>query len=126
MNGSTLTAIAAAVGIAFSAAAVAAPMTNAEYKSAKAGTTSLSKEARAQLMRPDYQDRKIIHVINRDQTHKVAEKALRRFPKVKPLDYVDSEFWAWNDIRSRFSVIVGTPSSKMSRTSTWLGNGEAA
>ena len=98
--------------------------TKPRYKSAKAGTTKLSKESRAQLMRPDYQDGKIVHVINRDNTHIVAEKALRRFPKVKPLDYVDSQFWAWNDIRARFSVVIAPAGT--TKTSTWLGDGQAA
>jgi hypothetical protein len=91
------------------------------FKSAKAGSTSMGKEARAQLMRPDYQDGKIIHVINRDSTHLIAEKALRRFPKIKPLDYVDSQFWAWNDIRSRFSTTLAPVGT--TRVSTWMGEG---
>ena len=46
MNRSTLTTIAAAVGLAFSAAAVAAPMTKAEYKSAR---ESIASEYKASM-----------------------------------------------------------------------------
>lgn len=55
-----------------------------------------SKAARAQLMLPDYETGRIVHV---NGTHDLLERALRRFPRVKPYDLVDASFWSWRDLR---------------------------
>lgn len=60
----------------------------------KAGSIG-SKVHRANMMLAAYKRRAIVHVINGERTHVVLEKAHRRFPKRKPFDLVDSEFWAW-------------------------------
>lgn len=63
----------------------------------KAGAGYGSKVVRAQRMLADYERGRIVHVIG---THTTLERALRRFPKTKPYDLVDAEFWAWNDVRT--------------------------
>lgn len=47
-------------------------------------------------MLADYERARIVHVRG---THHVLERALKRFPVVKPYDLVDSQFWAWDDVR---------------------------
>jgi LAGLIDADG DNA endonuclease family protein len=66
------------------------------FRSAKAGAGHGSKVHRASQMLADYERGRIVHVVG---THEVLERALRRFPKFKPLDLVDSAYWAWNDLR---------------------------
>jgi len=66
------------------------------FRSAKAGAGTGSKVHRASQMLTDYERGKIVHVIG---THTVLEKALRRFPRVKPLDIVDASYWSWRDLR---------------------------
>lgn len=68
------------------------------FKSAKAGAGYGSKAHRAGQMLADYERGRIVHVAG---THQVLEKALVRFPKVKPFDLVDAAFWSWNDLRER-------------------------
>lgn len=70
-----------------------------EFVSDKAGAGYGSKVHRASQMLADYERGRIVHVIG---THQVAERGLRRFPKTKPYDYVDAQFWAWNDCREMF------------------------
>jgi phage terminase large subunit-like protein len=66
------------------------------FTSAKAGQGYGSKAHRASQMVPDYERGEIIHVYG---THQTSERALKRFPKVKPFDLVDAKFWAWADLR---------------------------
>lgn len=67
------------------------------FKSAKAGAGHGSKVHRAGQMLTDYERGRIVHVIG---THQVLEKALVRFPKVKPFDLVDACYWSWQDLRT--------------------------
>lgn len=74
------------------------------FKSAKAGAGHGSKAHRAGQMLADYERGRIVHVIG---THQVLEKALVRFPKVKPFDLVDAAYWSWQDLRHGREVKVG-------------------
>lgn len=64
---------------------------------AKAGMTQVPKAARAQrvLLANGYERDRIRHVIG---TAHVARRALRRFPKTKPLDLVDCMVWGFRDL----------------------------
>ncbi len=66
------------------------------FISDKAGAGYGSKAERNQKMLTDYEHGTVKHVTG---THKVIEKALKRFPN-KPLDVADSWFWTWNDLRN--------------------------
>lgn len=68
------------------------------FKSAKAGQGHGSKVHRNQQMLADYERGRIVHVIG---TTEVLEKALRRFPKTKPLDLADVAYWSWVDLRGK-------------------------
>lgn len=61
----------------------------------KAGGGHGGKVHRASQMLADYEVGNVRHVIG---THETLEKALNRFPKSKPFDLVDAEFWAWWDL----------------------------
>lgn len=65
------------------------------YRDEKAGGTG-PKVDRAGQMLADYERGQIIHVIG---THQILERALRRFPILKPYDLVDAAFWAWRSLR---------------------------
>lgn len=73
-----------------------------EFREAKAGAGHGPKVHRAQQMLTDYEAGLIVHVLG---THETLERALRRFPKTKPYDLVDSCYWSWADLRTE----VGTP-----------------
>ncbi len=62
----------------------------------KAGAGHGPKTHRASKMLADYERGRIIHVLG---THGTLERALRRFPKTKPLDLVDASYWSWTDLR---------------------------
>ena len=64
----------------------------------KAGAGHGPKAHRASQMLVDYEQARIVHVIG---THTTLERALRRFPKSKPLDLVDAAYWSWYDLRRR-------------------------
>lgn len=66
------------------------------FRSDKAGAGHGPKAHRAQQMLADYERGRIIHVLG---THVTLEKALRRFPKVKPFDLTDAAYWSWQDLR---------------------------
>ena len=68
------------------------------FKEAKAGQGNEPKAGRASIMLADYErpGRRILHVIG---TNTVLERALKRFPRTKPLDLVDAGYWAWDDLR---------------------------
>lgn len=70
---------------------------------AKAGAGYGSKVERNQRMLADYERGKVIHVKG---THLALERALKRFPKTKPLDLVDAAFWGWNDLMSQRMTVV--------------------
>ena len=82
----------------------------------KAGSMGLSKASRAELMLPDYENGKIIHVLG---PHELAERSLKRFPKVPPFDFVDAEYWAWHDLRRNAGAIVSPVVHE--RISPWVG-----
>ncbi len=63
----------------------------------KAGAGHGPKTHRASQMLVDYEQGRIVHVIG---THETLERALRRFPRTKPLDLVDASFWSWFDLRN--------------------------
>lgn len=65
------------------------------FKSAKAGSIG-SKTHRASQMLFDYERDNIRHCLG---THDVLEAALHRFPRTKPFDLVDVNFWTWLDLR---------------------------
>lgn len=64
------------------------------FESQRAGSIG-SKVHRANMMVAAYKRGAVVHVINDERTHELLEKAHRRFPKRKPFDLVDSEFWGW-------------------------------
>ena len=66
------------------------------FRASKAGAGHGPKAHRASQMLADYEHGRIVHVLG---THVTLEKALRRFPKVKPFDLVDAAFWSWHDLR---------------------------
>lgn len=63
------------------------------FRSAKAGSSGMSKAARGAQMLADYERGRIVHVLG---THTVLERGLRRFPKAKPFDLHDAAFWSWH------------------------------
>jgi phage terminase large subunit-like protein len=65
------------------------------FRWAKAGSTQESKAARSAHMLADYERGRIRHVIG---THTALERALRRFPRTRPLDLADAAFWSWRDV----------------------------
>lgn len=67
------------------------------FRWAKAGAVPGSKVHRASLMLADYERGRFVHVIG---THEVLERALKRFPKTKPLDLVDCAYWSWHDLEA--------------------------
>lgn len=65
------------------------------FTEAKGGAVG-PKVHRASQMLTDYEHGRIVHVRG---THHLLERALRRFPKTKPLDLVDAAYWAWRALR---------------------------
>ena len=61
----------------------------------KAGSVG-GKIYRGQHMLVDYERGNIWHARG---THQVLERALYRFPKTKPLDLADSDYWAWRYLK---------------------------
>jgi hypothetical protein len=85
------------------------------FTSAKAGQGYGSKAHRASQMVPDYERGEIVHVRG---THLVLERALRRFPKVKPFDLTDASYWSWADLRGLLKrEPAGAPSTADRSTS---------
>lgn len=74
------------------------------FRSVKAGAGYGPKVHRAGQMLADYEQGRIVHVIG---THQVLERALFRFPKVKPFDLADAAFWSWNDLRHPATMTTG-------------------
>jgi hypothetical protein len=68
------------------------------FLSEKAGAGHGPKAHRASQMLTDYEQGRIIHV---EEYAPILERALRRFPVVKPLDLVDACFWSWHYLRRR-------------------------
>ncbi len=62
------------------------------FESGKAGAGHGPKTHRAGLMLASYERGGFVHVLG---THDVLERALRRFPRKKPLDLVDTAYWSW-------------------------------
>lgn len=65
------------------------------FRSAKAGSSAMSKAERGMQMLAAYERGKIAHVLG---THAVLEAALRRFPLAKPYDLHDAAYWSWHDL----------------------------
>jgi hypothetical protein len=75
---------------------LAAEVENLGVRERKAGSTQESKQARAQRhLLPHYERDRVRHVLG---THTVLERALRRFPLMKPLDLVDAAVWSARDL----------------------------
>jgi hypothetical protein len=72
-------------------------------KQAKAGAGYGGKVERNQRMLTDYERGKVIHI---EGTHLALERALKRFPKTKPLDLADAAFWGWNDLMANKVEVV--------------------
>jgi hypothetical protein len=72
-----------------------------QFISDKAGAGHGPKTHRASLMLADYERGGIVHV---EGTHTVLERALHRFPKLKPFDLVDCSYWSWADLRGGTNV----------------------
>ena len=79
-----------------------------------------SKIDRAESMEPDYARGDIIHV--RGDTHRVAERALFRFPLSEPDDWVDSMVHAWKWLRR----MRGAPSAMETMTAKSASKWEMA
>ena len=73
------------------------------FASAKAGQGHGPKAHRASRMLADYERGRFVHVRG---THATLERALRRFPRTKPLDLVDCAYWAWHDLAGGTGVVV--------------------
>ena len=67
------------------------------FDSDKAGAGHGSKVHRNSLMLSEYERGTFVHVKG---THNVLERALKRFPKTKPLDLADAAYWSWHDLDS--------------------------
>jgi hypothetical protein len=72
-------------------------------KQDKAGAGYGGKVERNQRMLADYERGRVRHV---EGTHLALERALRRFPKTKPLDLADAAFWSWNDLLGNNFVVA--------------------
>jgi hypothetical protein len=85
---------------------LAARIRHLAFKEAKAGQGDQPKAHRASMMLADYERPgwTILHAIG---THTLLERALKRFPKTKPLDLVDAKYWAWDDLRNGHEVAAG-------------------
>jgi phage terminase large subunit-like protein len=66
------------------------------FRSDKAGAGHGPKAHRQSQVLADYEKGRIVHVTG---THNALERALRRFPRTKPLDLADARYWAWRDLR---------------------------
>lgn len=88
-----------------------------QWKSAKAGSSQMSKAARAQQwILPEYErpGPPVRHVLG---THNVLERALRRFPRSKPFDAVDAGAYSLNALR--FGGGTGTAADYLAGASSW-------
>lgn len=89
------------------------------FRQAKAGAGHGPKTERASKMLADYERGQIVHVVG---THETLERALRRFPKTKPLDLTDAAYWSWRDLRGDQTVVV-VPGSVSGNTLFGSGSG---
>jgi hypothetical protein len=71
------------------------------FRSAKAGAGHGGKTERQMRVLADYETAKIWHLVG---THDTLERALRRFPKSKPLDLADAGYWSWWHVKRRKKV----------------------
>jgi hypothetical protein len=62
----------------------------------KAGAGHGPKAHRQAQVLADYEMGRIVHVLG---THAILERALKRFPRTKPLDLADAGYWSWKDLR---------------------------
>lgn len=74
-----------------------------EFRSKRSGQGVMPKTHRVGYMLTDYLRGGIVHVLG---THHILEKALRRFPKTKPLDLVDASFYSWRDLRNDDAKVI--------------------
>lgn len=83
-----------------------------DFRQQKAGSTQMSKAARAQrTLLPAYERDQVRHLAG---THMVRQRALRRFPLSKPLDLVDACVWSARDLieYGPASVSVSNPARR--------------
>jgi len=81
----------------------------------KAGVGQIPKVGRANLMKAEYERGSFIHVRDEAKTYLVLEKALRRFPVLKPFDLTDAAYWAMHYIQKRRPKKIGLPTSLKQR-----------
>ena len=93
------------------------------FRSDKAGAGHGPKAHRAGQMLADYERAAIVHVVG---THETLERALRRFPRTKPLDLVDASYWSWRDLRANQPAPVVAPGSVAGGTLFGSGDAEEA
>lgn len=75
-----------------------------EFREEKAGAGYGPKAHRGNLMLAAYEQGKFRHVLG---THKVLEKALKRFLVSKPYDLADAAFWSYNDLAFNLVTVGG-------------------
>lgn len=75
------------------------------FASEKAGAGHGPKAARAAKMLADYE--RGGHIVHVEGTHMVLERALRRFPILKPFDLVDASYWSWLYVKRRIHAPRG-------------------
>jgi hypothetical protein len=73
------------------------------FKSDKAGAGHGSKVHRQQQVLADYERGNVVHAIG---THGILERALKRFPRTKPLDLADAGYWSWSDLKRESPAII--------------------
>ena len=72
-----------------------------KFRWAKAGAGHGPKAHRAAQMLTDYEQGRIIHSFD---CAPILERALRRFPIVKPYDLVDAAYWSWIYLRRKSPI----------------------
>lgn len=75
-----------------------------EFREEKAGAGHGPKAHRGAVMLAAYEQGKFVHVLG---THKVLEKALKRFLVRKPFDLVDAAYWSYYDLTENMVTVGG-------------------
>lgn len=71
---------------------------------AKAGQSEMTKVGRASKVLADFEMGGIRIVVG---AHEIVERALKRFPRTKPLDLVDTLYYGWADLRNQLRWATG-------------------
>lgn len=84
------------------------------FKSGRAGGYGPKAHRQAQMLADYIEGDRIIHVRDREGTYRVLERALKRFPKVKPLDLADGAWWSWKSLRQPAGLgVAGKPAQTL-------------